>query len=131
MESTGGRAHSKRSCQNQSSGVVKRQRREPSPLTLVNNVKSDDGNKACAHSLRDEEQGSERRVSDEYPDEVLERCCECADKVPIWLMREHIDYHLAVKLQKQEQLRRSSGKVAVRRVTGCRTLTIDTFFQKK
>lgn len=128
VESTGGRAHSKRSCQDQSSGIVKRQRKEPSTLTLVNDVKSDHSklvNKAHAHSLRDEEQGSERLVSDEYPDEVLERCCECANKVPIWLMREHIDHHLAVKLQKQEQPRRSSG------VTSCRTLTIDTFFQKK
>lgn len=131
VESTGGRPHSKRSCLDQSSGVVKRRRTEPSALTLVNDVESDSSNKACAHSLRDEEQVSERLGSDEYPDEVLERCCECADKVPVWLMREHIDHHLAVKLQKQEQPRRPSGKVAVRRVTGCRTQTIDTFFQKK
>lgn len=118
VEGTGGRAPSKRSCQDHNSGIVKRQRIEPSAVAPVNEVKSDLG----PHPLRDEQ----RLVRDGYPNEVLEMCCECAAKVPVWLMREHIDHHLAVKLQKQEQLRSSSG-----RVTGCRTLTIDTFFQKK
>lgn len=67
----------------------------------------------------------------EYPDEVLEKCCECGGKVPVWLVQEHNDHHLAVKLQEQlkhkpttVELSSSKGKVAVN------SRTLETFFHK-
>ena len=69
----------------------------------------------------------------EYPEEVLEQCCECGENVPVWLMREHTDHHLAVKLQHEEQLivkpAMTDGR-AVRAISK-KMNTLDTFFNKK
>lgn len=118
-------ACSKRSHQDHNNKTVKEQ---ASALAVVNEMK---GVSDEANAPTDEEQLCPgRQECEEYPDEVLEKCSECAEKVPVWLLREHIDHHLAIKLQKQEQQRSgqaSRDKLAIRH----RTLTIDTFFQKK
>ena len=39
-----------------------------------------------------------------YPDDVLEECEECGEKVPVWLVDCHKDHHFAVKLSQDPSL---------------------------
>ena len=47
-------------------------------------------------------EGDMQLTATDYPEEVVERCSECGEAVPVWLLDSHKDHHLAVELQKQE-----------------------------
>ena len=72
----------------------------------------------------------------EYPNEVLEQCCECGENVPVWLVREHTDHHLAVRLQHEEgMVTKPAVNVRAPRASRVSTKmhmnTLDTFFTRK
>lgn len=73
----------------------------------------------------------------EYPNEVLEQCCECGENVPVWLVREHTDHHLAVRLQHKEGMATKPVVNNVRAPRASRVSTkmhmntLDTFFTRK
>lgn len=66
-----------------------------------------------------------REGDSEYPDEILEVCCECRKKFPVWLISTHKDHHMAIKLQTQEQHSVEST------ATKTTVITLDKFFNKK
>lgn len=72
----------------------------------------------------------------QYPHEVVEVCKECGEQVPVWLVGEHSDYHLALQLQEDRTKGELVPVVAERRGQGRRhtdrkSMTIDKFFCKK
>lgn len=75
----------------------------------------------------------------EYPDEVVEVCKECGDQVPVWLVGEHMDYHLALELQQDkteepavaERRGQTGRRGQVHTATCLKPMTIDKFFHMK
>ena len=61
-----------------------------------------------------------------FPAEVLEMCCECGERVPVWQLGVHQDHHLAMKLQSQEDAVKPAPASARQTLQ-----TLDRFFHKK
>jgi hypothetical protein len=92
-----------------------------------------EGEVTCASAAAEDLHGELSGV--EYPDEVLEQCSECGENVPVWLVGEHTDHHLAVRLQHKEQLivKPTVNDVRTPRTrpsTSLRMKTLHTFFNK-
>ena len=95
---------------------------------------------ASAKRLRKDSRGELK--GEEYPDEVVEMCKECGEQVPVWLVGEHTDYHLALQLQRDKTeweqvptVAKRSGQAGrrgqVHTSTSIKPMTIDRFFHKK
>lgn len=104
----------------------------PSKRQCINSLQGSAKSNCTDHSTDDEsteilmtakEDEAGKEGTGLYPEEVLEKCNECGEQVPVWLMDCHKDHHLAVRLQNQELPSQSHNK-------GGQKQTLDRFLHK-